>query len=253
MSLPTTLLLDTNVISMLMRDPHGHVTEGLNRARALAPDLRVVTSVVVDGELRFGLERRGSAKLQGAYANVMQIIEVLPLPPEAAQPYATLRGHLESRGQPIGPNDALIAAHALALGGPDAAASAVPLPVAWDSVRASVDALSQVGALRGMAHGTGCSGRQGRLLGGAASCRPAVQAAPSRRADIVPLLLRSPRARLADSRHPCGRPPLPSPAMQCLLNSTVGLGCPLAQAVMTPVRGGRLSHHIGILRTLTAG
>lgn len=32
MSLPTTLLLDTNVISMLMRDPHGHVTEGLNRA-----------------------------------------------------------------------------------------------------------------------------------------------------------------------------------------------------------------------------
>lgn len=116
MSLPTTLLLDTNVISMLMRDPHGHVTEGLNRARALAPDLRVVTSVVVDGELRFGLERRGSAKLQGAYAKVMQIIEVLPLPPEAAQPYATLRGHLESRGQPIGPNDALIAAHALALG-----------------------------------------------------------------------------------------------------------------------------------------
>ena len=116
MSLPTTLLLDTNVISMLMRDPHGHVTEGLHRARALAPDLRVVTSVVVDGELRFGLERQGSAKLQGAYANVMQIIEVLPLPPEAAQPYATLRGHLESRGQPIGPNDALIAAHALALG-----------------------------------------------------------------------------------------------------------------------------------------
>ena len=44
MSLPTTLLLDTNVISMLMRDPHGHVTEGLNRARALAPDLRVVTA-----------------------------------------------------------------------------------------------------------------------------------------------------------------------------------------------------------------
>ena len=59
MSLPTTLLLDTNVISMLMRDPHGHVTEGLNRARALAPDLRVVTSVVVDGELRFVLERQG--------------------------------------------------------------------------------------------------------------------------------------------------------------------------------------------------
>lgn len=116
MSLPATLLLDTNVISMLMRDPHGHVTQRLDNARAITPDLRVVTSVVVDGELRFGLARRPSAKLQGAYANVMQIIEVLPLPPEAAPHYAALRAHLESQGQPIGPNDALIAAHALALG-----------------------------------------------------------------------------------------------------------------------------------------
>lgn len=36
------------------------------------------------------------------------------------------------------------AAHALALGGPDAAAAA-PLPVAWAEVRATVGALSQVG------------------------------------------------------------------------------------------------------------
>ena len=113
---PATLLLDTNIISALMRDPHGHVTQRLNTARALAPGLRVVTSVVVDGELQFGLARRPSTKLQGAYANVMQIIEVLPLPPAAAQPYAALRAHLEAQGQPIGPNDALIAAHALALG-----------------------------------------------------------------------------------------------------------------------------------------
>lgn len=116
MSRPATLLLDTNIISTLMRDPHGHVTQRLNAARALTPELRVVTSVVVDGELRFGLARRPSTRLQGAYANVMQIIEVLALPPEAAQPYAALRTHLEAQGQPIGPNDALIAAHALALG-----------------------------------------------------------------------------------------------------------------------------------------
>ena len=116
MSSPATVLLDTNIISAMMRDPHGPVSQRLNAARAMAADLRVVTSVVVDGELRFGLARRASAKLQGAYANVMQIIEVLPLPPEAASPYAALRAHLESQGQPIGPNDALIAAHALALG-----------------------------------------------------------------------------------------------------------------------------------------
>ncbi len=116
MSLPHTLLLDTNIISTLMRDPHGAPSRQLDRARAQVADLRVVTSVVVDGELRFGLARRASAKLQGAYANVMQIIEVLPLPPEAAEPYAALRAQLEAQGQPIGPNDALIAAHALALG-----------------------------------------------------------------------------------------------------------------------------------------
>ncbi len=116
MSLPHTLLLDTNIISTLMRDPHGAPSRQLDRARAQVADLRVVTSVVVDGELRFGLARRASAKLQDAYANVMQIIEVLPLPPEAAEPYAALRAQLEAQGQPIGPNDALIAAHALALG-----------------------------------------------------------------------------------------------------------------------------------------
>lgn len=40
---------------------------------------------------------------------------------------------------------------------------------------------------------------------------------------------------------------------QCLLNGTVGLNCPLAQAVMTPVAGGHVSHYIGILRSLTSG
>lgn len=40
--------------------------------------------------------------------------------------------------------------------------------------------------------------------------------------------------------------------IQCLMNSTLGLGCPIAQAMMTPVNPGHLSHYIGILRSLTA-
>ncbi|KAL4441829.1 hypothetical protein ABPG77_003745 [Micractinium sp. CCAP 211/92] len=40
--------------------------------------------------------------------------------------------------------------------------------------------------------------------------------------------------------------------MQCLMNTTQGLGCPFAQAMMTPVSQGHLSHYIGILRSLTA-
>lgn len=68
-------------------------------------------------------------------------------------------------------------------------------------------------------------------------------------------------AKLASSPgHPC--PPsacsfLPSfttlMSLQCLLNSTMGLNCPLAKRLMTPVAGGKVSHYIGILRTLTAG
>ncbi|KAL4433984.1 hypothetical protein ABPG75_000425 [Micractinium tetrahymenae] len=40
--------------------------------------------------------------------------------------------------------------------------------------------------------------------------------------------------------------------MQCLMNATRGLGCPIAEAMMTPVNPGHLSHYIGILRSLTA-
>lgn len=40
---------------------------------------------------------------------------------------------------------------------------------------------------------------------------------------------------------------------ECLLNSTVGFNCGLAKAMMTPVSGGKVSHYVSILRTLTAG
>lgn len=116
MSAAPTVLLDTNIISTFMRDPHGMARQWLDAVCAVVPDLRVVTSVIVDGELRLGLARRPSPRLQAAYASVMQIIEVLPLPTEAAAHYATLRAYLDAQGQPIGPNDTLIAAHALALG-----------------------------------------------------------------------------------------------------------------------------------------
>lgn len=39
-----------------------------------------------------------------------------PLDPPAGREYGRLRLHLEQTGQPIGPNDLLIAAHALSLG-----------------------------------------------------------------------------------------------------------------------------------------
>ena len=47
---------------------------------------------------------------------------------------------------------------------------------------------------------------------------------------------------------------LPARLLQCLLNSTVGLTCPLAAGLLTPVAAdGHVPHYIGVLRTITAG
>jgi tRNA(fMet)-specific endonuclease VapC len=78
--------------------------------------LRVCTSVVVDCEVRYGLRRKASPKLDQAYNNLLQIVEVLPLDAQVTPHYASLRARLEQAGKSIGANDTLIAAHALALG-----------------------------------------------------------------------------------------------------------------------------------------
>ena len=45
---------------------------------------------------------------------MLSALEILPLEPPADERYAEIRHHLARRGTPIGPNDLLIAAHALA-------------------------------------------------------------------------------------------------------------------------------------------
>jgi tRNA(fMet)-specific endonuclease VapC len=113
--MPTTYLLDTNIISHLMKDLG---SESLNRYRARLqrePDCAVVTSVVVQCELMFGLTKRPSPRLQRAYALLMEHLPVIGLDESVCIHYANLRTHLEQTGTPIGANDTLIAAHALAL------------------------------------------------------------------------------------------------------------------------------------------
>jgi tRNA(fMet)-specific endonuclease VapC len=111
-----SVMLDTNIISDMMRNPTGAAFKSLQQAVAQTPDLQVCTSVVVDAELQFGLQLKQSVRLNSAYAHVMQVIDVLPLEANSASHYAALRATLTRAGTPIGPNDMLIAAHALALG-----------------------------------------------------------------------------------------------------------------------------------------
>lgn len=110
------VMLDTHIISDLMRNPSGPAQQHLRQALVANSELKVYASVVVDCEIRFGLRRKASKLLQQAYEQLLQAMEVLPLDHEASHHYADIRAHLERKGTPIGPNDLLIAAHARALG-----------------------------------------------------------------------------------------------------------------------------------------
>lgn len=105
-------LLDTDTLSHLMRNPHGPVAQRL----AEIGEANVCTSAIVAAELRFGAEKLGNAKLTQRVEQLLAALDVLPFETPADSHYAKIRRELELRGQPIGPNDLLIAAQALALG-----------------------------------------------------------------------------------------------------------------------------------------
>lgn len=110
MSRRLAYLLDTNIISDLVRNPQGEVAKRI----ASAGEETICTSVVVAAELRYGAAKSGSSKLVDRVDLLLSAIEVLALEPPADRQYAQLRDHLARQGTPIGPNDLLIAAHALA-------------------------------------------------------------------------------------------------------------------------------------------
>ena len=116
MTTGTLFLLDTNIISALMKDRSGTDTARVREWGLRTPDCTLATSVVVQCELLFGLARHGSPRLQAAFDIQMQNLVVLPLDETVGPHYAKLRARLEQTGTPIGANDTLIAAHALALG-----------------------------------------------------------------------------------------------------------------------------------------
>ena len=105
-------LLDTNVLSNLVRHPRGRIR---HRIAAVGED-QVCTSIVVAAELRYGAAKRGSARLAAQVDAILQALDVLPLEPPCDLRYGELRAHLERNGQLIGPYDLLIATHALTLG-----------------------------------------------------------------------------------------------------------------------------------------
>jgi tRNA(fMet)-specific endonuclease VapC len=103
--------LDTNIVSDFIRYPKGRAA---TRIRELGPPA-VCTSIIVAAELRFGALKKRALRLMNRTEDTLATIEVLPLTAPADTEYARLRVALERTGKPIGGNDLLIAAHALAL------------------------------------------------------------------------------------------------------------------------------------------
>lgn len=105
-------LLDTNIVSDLVRNPQGRVMRRIGRIG----EEQVCTSIIVAAELRYGAAKKGSRRLTAQLEAVLAVMEVLPFEPPADVTYGALRARLEGTGQPIGGNDLLIAAQAMTLG-----------------------------------------------------------------------------------------------------------------------------------------
>ena len=105
-------LLDTTIVSDLVRRPQGRVAE---RIRTIG-EAQVCTSIIVAAELRYGAAKRAAPRLSAQLQAVLGALDVLPFEAPADAAYGRLRARLEQTGRTIGGNDLLIAAQALALG-----------------------------------------------------------------------------------------------------------------------------------------
>jgi tRNA(fMet)-specific endonuclease VapC len=105
-------MLDTNIISDLIRNPRGKAAKRIARAG----ETNICTSIIVAAELRYGCAKSGSQRLRKAIEDLLGEISVLPFDAPADAEYGAIRSTLEADGTPIGSNDLLIAAHARATG-----------------------------------------------------------------------------------------------------------------------------------------
>lgn len=106
--------LDTNAVSDLMRD-HPQV-----KARIGTHPDPIVTSVVVVGKIRYGLERLPAGKkrtdLETRANNILAALRIEPVTEQVAKAYGHLKASLESQGLNLDDNDLWIAATALTCG-----------------------------------------------------------------------------------------------------------------------------------------
>lgn len=105
-------MLDTNIVSELMRAPQGRVFDHVVRVGSDS----LCVSIITAAEIRYGCAKKGSARLLAQADAILGALDILPFDVPADAEYGGIRAELEAAGRTIGPNDLLIASHAYALG-----------------------------------------------------------------------------------------------------------------------------------------
>jgi tRNA(fMet)-specific endonuclease VapC len=104
-------LLDADTFSEMVKGINAKIVKRLDSLRTGDAGLSVITR----GEIAFGVQIHSlKTPAKQRLDRLLDAIETLPLPSNAAIYYGELRAHLRRLGTPIGPNDLWIAAHARA-------------------------------------------------------------------------------------------------------------------------------------------
>jgi tRNA(fMet)-specific endonuclease VapC len=104
-------LLDTNICIYIINERPKKVLDQFKRFDL--SDLGV--SSVTVAELAYGVSKSASARNRSALQAFLLPLDIAFFDTSAAMAYGDLRASLERKGQPIGPLDLQIAAHALSL------------------------------------------------------------------------------------------------------------------------------------------
>ncbi|MCE3249606.1 MAG: VapC toxin family domain ribonuclease [Geminicoccaceae bacterium] len=90
-------LLDTNIVSDLVRRPQGRTAQ---RIREVG-EAQVCTSIIVAAELRYGAAKRGTPRLAAQLEAVLGALEILPFEAPADAIYGRLRSDAMTLGYAI--------------------------------------------------------------------------------------------------------------------------------------------------------
>ena len=104
-------MLDTDTLSFVMKGRDEKLRKKFSQRLP-----RIAISAVTLAEIRYGLLRRHSDKLNAVFTLIREMIPTVPWSDAAAERYAEIRNDLESAGTPIGALDMMIAAAAVSSG-----------------------------------------------------------------------------------------------------------------------------------------